>query len=419
MKKAYIITGLGFGDETKGATVDLLCRRLPDIDLVVRHNGGGQAAHNVVTPDDVHHTFSQFGSGSFVDRVRTLLSQYMVVNPVTFLNEWDVLSKKGPAMLGRVFVDERALLTTPFHVLLNRARENARGSARHGTTGMGIGETVVDAAARGPKAFRVCDLYYDWEHQWRKLEQVRDALMPEMEQLGYAANFKRINTSEIASFFMEFRNFVQIMKPQEVEFLMRGSTGMVFEGAQGVMLDEDYGFHPHTTWSRTTAHNAEMMLHVHKIKAEIVKLGLTRTYCTRHGAGPMSSEKYSMRYPEPHNGDDGMAGQFRQGVLDVPMLKYAIKCNGGIDKLVVSHADIRPLSYISNIATATPYPLDPPETRRDQEAMTRRAWTQYPTCEEKSVGGKEMPKILEDELEKPVAIVAKGPTADDREILEL
>ena len=162
-----IVVDLGYGDAGKGTVVDWLCSRpgsgtrapglgLPGSRTVVRFNGGAQAAHNVVTPDGRHHTFAQFGSGTFTPGVRTHLSRFMLVDPLALAAEAAHLAAAGVAdALDRLTVDRDALLTTPYHRAANRARELARGAGRHGSCGMGIGETAryaLDYPADAPRA---------------------------------------------------------------------------------------------------------------------------------------------------------------------------------------------------------------------------------------------------------------------------
>ncbi|TDB72357.1 adenylosuccinate synthetase, partial [Actinomadura sp. KC216] len=157
-----IVVDLGFGDAGKGTVVDHLCSTRPaflggrpprppgerGVATVVRFNGGAQAAHNVVLDDGRHHTFAQFGSGTFTPGVRTHLSRFMLVDPLALAAEADHLRALGVAdALDRLTADRDALLTTPYHRAANRARETARGAARHGSCGMGIGETVAYAQA--------------------------------------------------------------------------------------------------------------------------------------------------------------------------------------------------------------------------------------------------------------------------------
>ena len=160
--KHAIVVDLGYGDAGKGSTVDWLCspgraersRAASRIRAVVRFNGGAQAGHNVVTPDGRHHTFAQFGAGTF-HGVPTHLSRFMLVEPFALAAEAAHLAELG---IGNPFAllsaDSRALITTPYHRAANRVRESARdrtpGSARHGTCGMGIGETVSFSLAVSP-----------------------------------------------------------------------------------------------------------------------------------------------------------------------------------------------------------------------------------------------------------------------------
>jgi adenylosuccinate synthase len=161
-----IVVDLGYGDAGKGTIVDWLCARPEQGSgvlagarpprTVVRFNGGAQAAHNVVTRDGRQHTFAQFGSGTFAPGVRTHLSRFMLVDPLALAAEAAHLAAAGVAdALDRLTVDRDALLTTPYHRAANRARELARGTDRHGSCGIGIGETArysLDYPADAPRA---------------------------------------------------------------------------------------------------------------------------------------------------------------------------------------------------------------------------------------------------------------------------
>ena len=141
--RSYIVVGLAFGDEGKGSMVDYLAR-LHGASLVVRYSGGPQAAHTVVLQDGRSHTFTQFGSGSFISDVRTHLSRYMLIEPFAIVNEADVLARiletNRRELLGRLTIDPNCLVITPFHWMLNRLREESRGNSNHGSCGMGVGE---------------------------------------------------------------------------------------------------------------------------------------------------------------------------------------------------------------------------------------------------------------------------------------
>ena len=155
---AYIVVDLGFGDSGKGLLTDFLVRRT-GATIVVRYNGGAQAGHNVVTPEGVHHTFAQFSAGCFVPNVRTFLSRHVVVHPTALLVEARALCEKGvPDVFGRIRISERARIITPFHQAAGRIRELARGESKHGTCGVGVGETVKDALENPEGAILAGDL---------------------------------------------------------------------------------------------------------------------------------------------------------------------------------------------------------------------------------------------------------------------
>lgn len=408
--KTWVVTGLGFGDETKGSTVEWLCDQNSEVDVVVRHNGGGQAAHNVVYDNTHHHTFAQLGSGSFYSWIKTVLSQHMMVNPSTWLVEADVFEPKGPGLHGRVFVDPRAVVTTPYHVQLNRAREYARGVARHGTTGLGISETVLDALARPDDVIRCGDLNgnYGWIRD--KLMATRDALMPEMERLGAQAEFLRMDVRRITDRFLMFADRTTI-DAHAVAKTLQEAGGIVFEGAQGVLLDENYGFHPHTTWSKTGPENAVQICNEYMLPLPRV-VGVTRTYHTRHGQGPFPTEQFPMGFDEPHNGDSGMAGQFRKGWLDMSLLRYAINCIGGIDDLVVSHWDVRPGMYCPD-NPGFPDVTVRPANLREQERLTRLAWQPVPQTAYRHTPP-DFPHWLAAELGTPLLFIGEGPGVLDK-----
>lgn len=413
MKTSYIVVGLGFGDETKGATVDALCRKY-GIDMVCRFNGGSQAAHNVCTPDGGHHTFSQIGSGTFAG-AKTFLSRFMLVDPSRFLVEDDVLIAKGISILDRVFVDERALVITPFHVLLNRVREQARGTTHHGTTGMGISETVMDGMAR-KDAIRCGLLREPISVITRALEVTQEALLPEMKRLGAALEFERLSIPNIAARYKRFHSRTRILTADEVTGLLQdaaGKTGIVFEGAQGILLDQNYGFHPHTTWSTTTSYNAFILLEESYVETDVEVVGVTRTYTTRHGAGPFPTEAPKLNLAELHNSDDGLAGQFRIGYLDMPLLRYAARCCGGIDRLAVSHLDNHPGWYCTRNDHLDLTKL--PTNTFEQEALCRQAWQPIMGAYLDKVPN-DFSSVIAEQLNVPLLIESWGPTYKDRAV---
>ncbi|AXB44719.1 adenylosuccinate synthetase [Amycolatopsis albispora] len=341
MNGHVVVVGLGFGDEGKGAVVDALCADRPTT-AVVRFNGGAQAAHNVVA-EGRHHTFSQFGAGTFAG-VPTHLSRFVLVEPFALATEARQLEAAGVRNpLALLSVDGDALLTTPFHIHANRAREDARGNERHGSCGKGIGETVWYSLLAGASPGEVVE-GQEVLGEPGSAPTVADCTRPAVlrRKLDALARFyaplasPRHSVDELVALYRDFAGAVRITDGGETGRLADAGR-VVFEGAQGVLLDQHHGFHPHTTWSTTTPHNARELLggRPHTV------LGVTRTYHTRHGAGPFPTEDAALlgRFPEVHNGLGRYQGAWRVGHLDATLLDYAIAACDGVDALAVTHLD--------------------------------------------------------------------------------
>ena len=361
-KRTILLMGLSFGDEGKGTVTDFFVRRLRPNALVVRYNGGAQAAHNVVDPDGRHHTFCQFGSGTLVPGTRTLLSRFTVVNPISVLDEAERLAKKGvPDPCRLISVDSRALIVTPYHVAANRSRELARGDARHGSVGQGIGEAVGDSLCGGP-VIRAGDLLLDDEALLEKLRATRFAKMSQLSRDGVplpseGSSAQLLLDREVLesdrhddaflSWYRDFAGQIDIVGPSEANALLRNANDVVFEGAQGVMLHESAGFYPYVTWSDTTFANAVTLLEESGRRSEVTRVGVFRAYSTRHGAGPFVPESETMtgEMADPHNrGDHEWQGAFRVGPFDLVAAKYALRLIGGVDYLAFTCLDRMPAS---------------------------------------------------------------------------
>ncbi|MEV6909414.1 adenylosuccinate synthetase [Amycolatopsis sp. NPDC051071] len=357
-----VVVGLGFGDEGKGAVVDALCADRPTT-AVVRFNGGAQAAHNVVA-EGRHHTFSQFGAGTFAG-VPTHLSRFVLVEPFALAAEVRQLETAGVRNpLSLLSVDGQALLTTPFHIHANRARELARGGGRHGSCGKGIGETVWYSLLSGAAPGDVVESQ-EVIGTPGAAPTVADCARPSVlrRKLDALARFyaplatPSHTVDELVATYRDFAGAIRITDGDETGRLADAGR-LVFEGAQGVLLDQHHGFAPHTTWSTTTPHNARELLggRPHTV------LGVTRTYLTRHGAGPLPTESASVlaRFPEAHNGTGEFQGAWRAGHLDAALLDYAIAACEGVDALAVTHLDATGLRVVpadGSRAVGLPDPL--------------------------------------------------------------
>lgn len=348
MGHVYVVAGMAFGDEGKGSVVDYLARSR-QAGVVVRYNGGAQAAHNVVLPDGRQHTFSQFGSGTFAG-ARTHLSRFMLLNPFFLESEAEHLSQIGvydPYSL--LTVEDKALVTTPFHVSANRLRELLR-DRKHGSCGMGIGETVRDSLVKPDLALRVED-FQDPDAMHRKLKAARLRLLKGLEKdqpVQRQPNYSEKASTEYEIFqdpevvdqcIHKYRQLplkFEIVNERYLQSLLKDpEKHLIFEGAQGVLLDEDYGFHPYTTWSHTTRKSAQDLLGKHR---KVTWIGVFRSYFTRHGAGPFPSERDEMFFERDHNTNGPWQGSFRFGDFDMVLARYAqsiMKC----DELAITCLD--------------------------------------------------------------------------------
>ena len=453
---AILVVDLAYGDCGKGTVVDFLTRR-SDAHTVVRFNGGPQAAHNVVTPDGRHHTFAQFGSGTFVPGVRTLLSRFMLIEPYALLNEADHLARLGVTdALDRLTIDERCPVITPAHQAANRLRELARGDGAHGTCGMGVGETMADLIdhpglmlharnlADRPTVVRllraICDL---------KVEQLRDVIAAvrthPKARFGLDTLLDPSWIDAAADNYAHLAARAGVADESAVATILRAPGTLIFEGAQGVLLDEWFGFHPHTTWSTTTFANADALLDEAAPGARRTRVGVLRTYFTRHGAGPLVTEGAGLRpaVPEPHNADAGWQGRFRVGAFDAVAARYALAVTGPVDMLAVTHLDrlrhLPPRVCSAYRSTRSPdatvggpardnlmngadriadIPVRRPADLVYQERLTgllRSCRPEYTRLPDTSADG--FLSVVSRELNTPVGITSTGPTADDKQII--
>ncbi len=337
MSEAWVVVDLGFGDAGKGAMTDLLARDR-GASLVVRFNGGAQAGHNVVTPDGRHHTFSQFCAGTLAG-VPGLLGPAFLLHPLAMAFEAEHLREVGVAdPWALVEVDERAPVITPFQQAAGRIRELLRGADRHGTCGVGVGERVADGLSSPDDALFARDLA-DRARVRRRLASQRERKREELRALGAgAAELEVFDDPDLVDRVVEawsgVASALRVCSPERTEARIRSAPVVVFEGAQGVLLDETWGFHPHTTWSDCTPAGALALAG----DRPTTVLGVTRAYAVRHGQGPFPTEG-SLALPEAHNADEGWQGRFRTGALDGVLLRYAIEVCGRVDALAVTCLD--------------------------------------------------------------------------------
>lgn len=346
--RATITTDLSYGDAGKGTTTEWLARE-SDSAVVIRFNGGGQAEHNIVTPDGRHHTFSQFGAGALLPDVATHLSRDMWVNPINMNFEAEHLEDIGAMdVWQRVTVDEDARIVTPFHRASNRLRELARGNDRHGSTGQGISEAVMDMMFHDEMTIHAGEL--DKTTLIERLELLRTYKRDQFAALGPlladdTPDWEVLNDPHVAEWyaeiFQEWSNKLRIVSREYLGQLAMQYGHLIFEPAQGILLDEKRGFHPHTTWSNTTPDNARRQLEDISFDGEVSTYGIVRAYTTRHGFGPFVTEDSALDEPlyEYYNGTGPWQGKFRIGHFDAVAHRYAARAAGQLDGLVITGVD--------------------------------------------------------------------------------
>lgn len=334
-KRAYIVLGALFGDEGKGMQVNDLCKNLI-MPMVIRFNGGHQAGHTVVLNDGTRHVFSNFGSGTF-QKAPTYWSEYCTVSPVGIKKEGEELEKLG--YKPKLYLNSNAMITTPFDILQNRRLEEDN---KHGSVGVGFGTTIQ----RNEDYFHlyVRDLLYP---------KIRDEKLRLIYKNYYKFNFdpkqphQNQTTRELYNnFIMACDELVEKYKIVDSLYGLYDHT-MIFEGAQGIMLDKDYGFFPHVTRSSTTSKNAIEILKKLPFEYTTYTYYMTRAYQNRHGNGYMTNEGLNIDYIKDNPNETnvtGYQGEFRKTVLDLDMLKYAISCDNyhnqyGIKNLVITCLD--------------------------------------------------------------------------------
>lgn len=290
MKKAKVVIGAGFGDEGKGLFTDYLSSKT-DNSLVVRFNGGAQAGHTVVTPYGQRHVFGHFCSNSFLPNARGYLSRYFIINPLIFLKELKQLNEMGLHPV--IACHDEAYLTTPYDMIINQWLEESRGSAKHGSCGLGIGETIHRSEV-GHKTLQIKDTY-SIPRLRDKLIIIRAFFERRIDELGLNDFLKEnsfiLNESVIDRYIDDVKEMNRTLILGVNDFYQDYFKGydIIFEGAQGLMLDQTMGYFPHVTRSNTGLKNVIELCIQNEIK-DLEVIYATRCYKTRHGAGFLNHE---------------------------------------------------------------------------------------------------------------------------------
>ena len=293
MTKIIAVIGAGYGDEGKGVITDYFAHR-HDNAIVVRFNGGAQAGHTVLTPCGKRHVFSHIGCGSF-SNTDTMLSAHFICNPLIFKGEMcEFMLKHGDAP--RVYVHPSCLVTTPIDIIINQILEIRRDQDRHGSVGLGINETIERSLIADFK-LTVEDLRQGTEHLDQKIQHIRDnwlnlRLTPDDD--ATAAELKLLDALNSDLLWFDYRNAVYYFLYHTIildDYYFDNYDTIIFEGAQGLQLDQTYGVFPHVTRSNTGVKNIiDILEHVNNIESIDIHY-ITRAYVTRHGHGPLFGEQ--------------------------------------------------------------------------------------------------------------------------------
>lgn len=414
MTKVDVLLGLQWGDEGKGKVVDVLT---PRYDVVARFQGGPNAGHTLEF-DGHKYVLRSIPSGVFQNGSLNIIGNGVVLDPVLFMQEAKELERSGIDLRKVLKISRKAHLIMPTHRLLDAAGEKAKGKAKIGTTGKGIGPTYTDKVSRN--GLRLGDTELDFEERYKRardrhVEMLKAAeadlsQLPELEKtwfeaIGYLKTFDIVDSEHL------------------INRMLRDNKKVLCEGAQGTMLDVDFGSYPFVTSSNTVAAGACTGLGVAPRNIGDV-FGIFKAYCTRVGAGPFPTELHDetgARIRDLGHEYGAVTGRERRcGWIDLVALRYAIMING-VTKLIMMKSDV--LDDFATIKACTayringklteemPYDLDAVDIEPVYEKLPGwqtpmtafRSETEFPEEFRNYI------KFLETKLEVPIAIVSIGP----------
>lgn len=328
MKKAYAVIGAQFGDEGKGAMVNYLSKLHPD-SVVVRYNGGAQAGHTVEDQHEdlpVRHVFGHIGSGFFQSKP-TYLSEDFICNPFLYFKEKKELLQKTTLTNTQVYVHPRARVSTPYDMYINQIIEKARGQNSHGSCGVGIFETVKRfESANAQFLLRYEDLQF-LDKIKEACRHIKEGWLPQrLRELGHnqiiQAEAMQHEKEIIANYIDAANQFYLDTQPLANPADFGADNLLIFEGAQGLMLDQELGIMPHLTPSYTGLPNILKLAKEQHIQ-ELEVFYMSRVYTTRHGQGPLPHELPKPPYPlieDKTNITNAYQGSLRFAYIDLDQL---------------------------------------------------------------------------------------------------
>jgi len=421
-----VIAGMQWGDEGKGKIVDLLC---PAFDAVVRFQGGHNAGHTVKFGDR-HFSLRLIPSGLLHPAMTGVLGNGMVIAPDAFFEEVGELHAAGVDTEGRLFVSSRATVILPWHVALDQAREAERGDAAIGTTSRGIGPAYESKASR--MSVRIGDLGQPGLEA--RLERLAGSLGAQLRALGAREEL------DIAAMAAQCREWDAALEPYAEDTVhrlhryVREGRSLLFEGAQGALLDVDHGTFPYVTSSNTTTGAAATGSGVAPTALDGV-FGLLKAYTTRVGGGPFPTELKDRtgEFLRQRGNEVGtVTGRPRRcGWLDTVVARYSAQING-VSTIALTKLDV--LDDLDEIQVATAYRLrgetvrELPGDRQDwvDAEPIYRTFKGWKTSTVGILGFEELPpaardyvRRVEDEVEVPVGLVSTGPRREETILRDL
>lgn len=414
--KVDVLLGLQWGDEGKGKVVDVLT---PRYDVVARFQGGPNAGHTLEF-DGKKYVLRSIPSGVFQNEKTNLIGNGVVLDPVLFMEEAEALCESGIDLKRTLKLSKKAHLILPTHRLLDAANEAAKGAGKIGTTGKGIGPTYTDKVARN--GVRLGDIF---ENFTEKYTAARNRHLARLEQLGAAPDPAKL--AELEARWMQAVEYLRNYAIVDGEFLINDALAqgqsVLCEGAQGTMLDVDFGSYPFVTSSNTVTAGACTGLGVAPNKIGDV-YGIFKAYCTRVGSGPFPTELHDetgKRIRDLGHEYGAVTGRERRcGWIDLVALRYAIMING-VTKLIMMKSDV--LDEFPVIKACTAYRVNGELTDRfpfsiDDDKI-EPVYVELPgwkTPMSSMTSESQFPKefkdyiaFLEKELGTPIAIVSVGP----------
>ncbi len=413
--KVDVLLGLQWGDEGKGKIVDVMT---PEYDIIARFQGGPNAGHTLIF-EGIKHVLHTIPSGIFREGVMNLVGNGVVIDPVIFQAELDKLKPFNIDFKSRLLISKKAHLILPTHRLLDAASEAAKGKDKIGSTLKGIGPTYMDKTGRN--GLRVGDILSPlFMVKYNALVEKHKTILDRYEDFEY-------DISEYEKPWMEaielFKSLTAVDSEQYINDAIKAGKKVLAEGAQGTMLDIDFGTYPFVTSSNTVTAGTCTGLGVAPTKIGNV-IGIFKAYCTRVGSGPFPTElddEVGERIRQEGFEFGATTGRPRRcGWIDLPALKYAIMING-VTELCMMKSDV--LDKFDTIRACTHYMIDGkrydyfPYDVNDVEVIPVyediKGWnsdlTKLSSYDDAPNELKSYVRYLEQKLEVPITVVSVGP----------